>query len=316
MTLKINGLNIGPGEKVYSTIKTGEASTHEIRMPYVVVNGDKDGKTLCVLGGIHPLEYASIIGVQRIAQSITPEKLKGRLLFVPVVNTDGFNARAAFNNPIDYVNQNRVFPGSLEGTMSRRVAHILFTEFVSKADALVDCHGGDLTEDIVQYVITGKTSDANLKQQMLDMAACFDSFFTVESEIMGSTGEALRKYGIPCITPESGTPYPIRERDIKFHYDGVINVLKYMGMLEGEPQLKNLPLNPKQERIYAHHGGLWLQKVEAGQRVKKDQELGRVVNLYGATIQNVVAPFDGVANSTRTSAVTNTGDALVSVYDA
>ncbi len=33
--------------------------------------------------------------------------------------------RVPRNNPIDYVNQNRVFPGDPEGTMSRRVAHVI-----------------------------------------------------------------------------------------------------------------------------------------------------------------------------------------------
>jgi len=110
-------------EKIHSTIKIGEASTHEIEMPYIVINGEKKGKILCVIGGIHPLEYASIVGVQRIAQEIMPNQLMGKLILIPVVNTEGFNARSAFNNQIDYVNQNRVFPGDPEGTMSRRVAN-------------------------------------------------------------------------------------------------------------------------------------------------------------------------------------------------
>ncbi len=316
MSIIIGDRNVNPGEKIRSTIKIGEASTHEIEMPYIVINGELKGKILCVIGGIHPLEYASIIGVQRIAEEIMPNQLMGQLILIPVVNTEGFNARSAFNNQIDYVNQNRVFPGDPDGTMSRRVANILFEEFVSKADALIDCHGGDLTEDIVRYVIIGNTADNQLKEQMLDMASCFDSFFTNISDIQGSTGEALKKYGIPCITPESGTPYPVRESDIKFHYEGIINVMKYMNMLKGEPtQKKDLPINPIREKIFSNHGGLWLQKIDSGKKVYKNQELGSVVNLFGELLQKVEAPFNGIVNSTRTSAVVNTGDVLLSVFN-
>lgn len=316
MSIVIGDMKVNPGEKIKSTIKIGEASTHEINMPYIVINGEEKGKKLCVIGGIHPLEYASIIGVQKIAQDIIPKQLKGQLFLIPVVNTEGFNARAAFINQIDYVNQNRVFPGDPFGTVSRRVANTLFKEFVSKADALIDCHGGDLTEDIVRYVIIGNTTDNRLKQQMLDMASCFDSLFTNISDIQGSTGEAVKKYGIPCITPESGTPYPVRESDIKFHYDGIINVMKYMKMLEGEPKLKrDLLVNPKQEKFYSNYGGLWIQKIDSGMKVRKNQELGQVINLFGELLQKVEAPFDGTVNSTRTSAVVNTGDVLLSVFE-
>ena len=314
MSIEIGGEEIGRGEKVKGFVKAGEASTHDVMMPYIVINGNEEGPTLCVLGGIHPLEYASIQGVLRVVNEVEPEDLKGTLLVVPVVNTDGFNARAAFNNPVDYVNQNRVFPGDPEGSLSRRVASCLYENFVSKADALVDSHGGDLTEDINRFVIVGNTDDEALKEKMLAMASCYDSHYTRASDIRGSTGMALSEYGIPCITPESGTPYPVREEEVAFHRDGIINVMKYIGMLEGKPEMKkDLPVNPEQARFHAERGGLWLQQVEAGERVKKGQVLGTVVDLFGETLQTLEAPFDGIANNSRTSVVANSGDTLIYV---
>lgn len=313
MSITIGEVKIGRGEKAKGFVKVGEAPAHDVVMPYLVINGEEPGPTLCVIGGIHPLEYASIVGVQRVAREVEPEHLAGNLLIVPVVNTNGFEARAAFNNPIDYVNQNRVFPGDETGTMSRRVAHTLFTEFVSKADALIDSHGGDLTEDINRFVIVGRTDDEELARKMIEMASCYDSHYTRVSDIRGSTGEALKEYGIPCLTPESGTPYPVREEEIAFHHDGIVNVMRYMGMLEGEPEMRELKVNPEQARLYAKRGGIWRQKVEAGQRVKEGEVLGEVVDLFGETLQTVKSPFDGVANNSRTSHVVNTGDTLLSV---
>jgi predicted deacylase len=316
MSIRIGDKMIHPGEKVKGFVKAGEASTHDIMMPYVIVNSSEPGPTLCVLGGTHPLEYASIEGVQRVAQEIKPEELKGILVVVPVVNTDGFNARAAFNNPVDYVNQNRVFPGDLKGSLSRRVASCLFDNFVSKADALIDSHGGDMTEDIYKFVIFGNTDDEKLKDKMMKMALCYDTLYIQTSDIKGSTGEALNEYGIPCITPESGTPYPVREEEIEFHREGIINVMKYMKMLEGEPNMKKgVPVNPKQTKIIAERGGLWIQKVKVGERVDEGQFLGKIVNLFGDTLQKIYAPFAGIANNSRTSTVVYTGDTLVYVIE-
>lgn len=314
MSFRVGDREIVPGEKAKGFVKAGEASTHDVMMPYVIVNGVDPGPTLCVLGGVHPLEYVSIEGVLRVAQEIEPEGLKGTLILVPVVNTDGFNARAAFINPVDYVNQNRVFPGSPDGSLSRRVASCLFENFVSKADALIDSHGGDLTEDIYKYVIFGNTEDAGLRKKMMEMASCYDTLYIQTSEIKGSSGEALREYGIPCITPESGTPYPVREEEVAFHRDGIVNVMKYMSMLKGEPEMRTgVPVNPEQAKFHAERGGLWVQKAAAGERVKEGQILGEVVDLFGDTLQIVTAPFDGVANNSRTSAVANSGDTLIYV---
>ncbi len=313
MSIKIGEAEIKRGAKAKGLLKVGEAPAHEIKMPYIVVNGSEPGTKLCVLGGIHPLEYASIEGVLRVANEVEPEELKGALIMVPVVNTDGFSDRSAFNNPIDYVNQNRVFPGEETGTMSRRVAHTLFKELVSKADALIDSHGGDLTEDINRFVIVGDTDDKEIHKKMVDMASCYDAHFIRVTDIKGSTKEALDMYGIPCITPESGTPYPVREEEIAFHHDGIVNVMKYFGMLKGTPTMRKLKINPEQERLYAEHGGIWRQKVEAGERVKKGEVLGEVVNLFGETLQTAKAPFDGVANSSRASHVVYSGDTLLYV---
>ena len=105
----------------------------------------------------------------------------------------------------------------------------------------------------------------------------------------------------------------MREKEIAFHHDGIVNVMKLLGMLEGEPETRELPVNPVQERLYAERGGIWRQKVEAGQRVKEGDVLGEVVDLFGETLQTLVAPFDGVANNSRASHMANTGDTLIYV---
>jgi hypothetical protein len=302
------------GEKVKGLVKVGETPSHDVNLPYIIIRGEASGSTLCILGGVHALEYASIEGVQRIARDLEPKDLKGSLIIVPVVNMEGYDDRAAFINPIDHVNQNRVFPGDPEGSMSRRVAAGLFEHFISKADALIDSHGGDLTEDINKFVIIGKSDDDDeIYKKMVDMACCYDAHYIRETDIQGSTKEALGLYGIPCITPESGTPYPVREEEITFHHHGILNVMRYLGMIQGRPEMRELPINPEQTKISSEYGGLWHQEVEAGQRVEEGDFLGRVYNIFGEELQTVRAPFPGIANNSRTSSSVNSGDTLIYV---
>jgi hypothetical protein len=313
MSVKIGNSIIKRGEKARSYLKVAEASTHDVILPYIVINGAQIGPKLCVLGGVHPLEYAGMEGVLKVAKEVDPRTLKGTLFLLPVVNTDGFHAKAAFNNPIDYVNQNRVYPGDPKGTMSRRVAHLVFNEFVSKSGYLIDSNGGDLTEDIARYVIIANTKDEKLNKTMIDMASCYDSFFIQTTNIMGSSKEAMTKYGIPCITPETGTPFPVKVDDVNWHYNGIMNVVKLLGMMEGTPNLKRQPLDPEVHKIVAEHGGLWIQKINAGMQVKKGDNLGEIVNLVGETLEILEAPCLGVICSSRTSVAVNQGDVLVQI---
>jgi hypothetical protein len=315
MSVKIGDSAIQRGEKVRGYLKVAEASTHSVTLPYIVVNGAHEGPKLCVLGGVHPLEYAGIEGVLKVANEVEPKDVKGTLMLLPLVNTDGFHARAAFNNPIDYVNQNRVYPGDPKGTLSRRVAHIVFNEFVSKSGYLIDSHGGDLTEDINRYVIIANTNDEKLKKTMIEMASCYDSHFIQTTNIVGSSKEAMTKYGIPCITPETGTPFPVKVDDVNWHRNGIINVMKLLGMINGKPELKRQPLDPEIHKVVAEHGGLWIQMIDAGARVKKGDLLGEVVSLIGETLERLKAPCGGVICASRTSVTVNQGDVLVQIAE-
>lgn len=140
----------------------GEASTHEVRTPYIVVSGPEEGPTLCVLSGVHSIECASIEGVLRLAEEIQPSEIKEALIFMPVVNVEGFHARTPYHNAMDHLNQNRVFPGDPEGSMTRSVAHAVFSELVSKVDYLVDAHTADLGEDATHGMFIYKTGDTLL----------------------------------------------------------------------------------------------------------------------------------------------------------
>ena len=315
MSIKIGNSIIQRGEKIRGCLKVAEASTHDVALPYIVIHGAREGPKLCVLGGAHPLEYAGIEGVLKVANEVEPKDLKGTLLLLPLVNTDGFHARAAFNNPIDYVNQNRVYPGDPKGTMSRRVASLVFDEFVSKAGYLIDSHGGDLTEDINKYVIIANTNDKKLKKTMIDMATCYDSHFIQTTNIVGSSKEAMTKYNIPCITPETGTPYPVKADDVNWHRNGIINVMKFLGMLSGEPKLKKQSLDPVVHKVVAEHGGLWVQIIDAGARVKEGDLLGEIISLTGETLEKIKAPSKGVISTTRTSVTVNQGDVLAQIAE-
>lgn len=313
--IEIDHIVAEPGEKAFGFLEVGTTSINTYRIPVAIINGAKQGKTLCILGGTHGTEFASIEAVVRTIQSLEPMKMTGTVLAVPVVNGPQFEHRSAFLSPFDQLNQNRQFPGDPMGTLSKRTAHVIFSKIVSKSDALVDCHGGDITEDLDCYVIARVGKDEDLNKQALEMAHCFPGkvIMAKGGGTPGTTGEAQDLYGIPCITPEAGVPYPVRERHVRFHTEGIENLLKYMGIIEGQPKRYEAKINPEEYTVRAEKGGIWYTSVEIGDHVEKGQEIGTLRDLFGNTIKTYTTPKAGWVRFLRVWYSVNVGEPLITV---
>ena len=311
MSFTIGDQEIKRGKKRRGFLKVAKASTHDVELPFIVINGAKEGPVLSILSGIHALECAPIEALLRLGEDIDPNRISGTLILLPVVNTEGFHARKSYHNQLDNLNQNKVFPGDSEESITKRVADKVFSEFVSKSDYLVDCHSADIGEDVKRGVFIYKTEDTELFERMIGMTKCFDCDFIETTAIQGNTGEAVNLFKIPCVMTESGTPYPVRETDVKYHYDGIKNLMNYIGMTKGELKLGEKPVNPRTKRIWAETGGIWRKNIEAGQRIEAGEIMGFVSDLTGQTRQTVKAPFKGVVSFLRIHYSVNEGDTLL-----
>ena len=311
MSFKVQDTVIEQGTVYRGYIKIGDASTHEVKLPYIIINGTKQGSVVSILGGVHAVECAPVEAIYRLAEKIKPEELSGTLILVPIVNTEGFHARQPYHNKLDHLNQNKVFPGDPEASITKRVAYHVFEHFVSKSDVLIDAHSADLGEDVTRGIFVYKTENRELFNRMVELASLYNPALIETTSISGNTGEAVNLYGIPCLMIESGAPYPIREKDVEYHLKGTVNVLKHLKMLEGAPDKYNPPVNPPSQRIWAEKGGVWRRRVEAGQRVKKGDNMGTVCNLLGEPIQTAIAPHNGVVSFLRVHYSVNSGDTLL-----
>jgi predicted deacylase len=316
MSFRVGDAEVPRGEKRGGYLDVAEASTHSVRLPYVVAHGLRDGPTLGVLSGVHGVEWAPVEAVLRLIDSVDASGLSGTLIMLPVVNTEGFHARKPYENALDHLNQNRVFPGDPEGSMTRRVADVVFANFVARCTHLVDLHSADLGEDATRGMFIYRTEDQGLRDRMLEMARCFGCDFVETTAIAGNTGEAVNLYGIPCVMTESGTPYPVREADVLYHYDGVMNLMRRLGMLEGEAELGDPPVDPPTRRVWAESGGIWRRRVEAGQRVAEGELLGTVSSPLGEARQVATSPLSGFVSFLRISVSVNEGDTLLWVTEA
>ncbi len=288
-----------PGKTVRGNLNVDK--NPELNPPLVIINGAKPGKNIAILAGTHGTEFPGVEAVTRLTNTLDPVKMSGTVIAIPVLNIPQFMERTQFTSPVDGLNLNEEFPGDPDGTYTQRLAYKVYTEVVEKSDALIDCHGGDINEDINGFVVASRSGDEKRDRISLEMASCYPTSFVhvFPSETHGMSNSAQRLFGIPCIQPEAGTPYPVREEAVRFHIEGILNVLKYFQILCGEPEKHHQLLSPRRLKLYSQCGGAWKPMVTLDEQVKTGQILGVVKNFYGEPIQTLTAPESGVVSMTR-----------------
>ena len=311
--LRVGSLSAAPGEKTYG-LHEFVVDGAPYRLPMWLVNGAAEGPTLVVTAGVHPAEYASIAAALDFGQTLDPAALRGRAIVVPVLNLPALSARSIYVCPLDGKNLNRVFPGDASGTASEQIAASVFDNVIAQADFFVDLHGGDLIEALVPFTIFFKSGDAAVDRASLALATAFGIALLVSSETPGATFSAASKAGIPAILTEAGGQGIWTPDDVARHRVGLDRVLHHLGMAEGGPPE---PIECRVLSLFlwlrSDHDGFWYPAVPVGAEVAAGQELGRVTDWEGMTLQTAISPTTGRVLFIVSSLAINRTDPLLAV---
>jgi uncharacterized protein len=311
--IRIGDVESAPGEKRSGHLRVGEKAASSINLPVTIIQGRKSGPKLAVLAGEHGCEYCGIFAAVRIIKDVQPETINGTLIVIPLANPPAFEERALFVNPIDAVNIYASYPGSKEGTISYIMASRIFSELTSNADYIIHLHGADYNESLVPFNYYAHTGNANVDTMSQKLASCFPVDYVLEAEkpadvTTGSPkgtsyaatatgtlyGEASAK-GIPSTMCESGREGKIEKNFVDIHYNGIINAMKLLGIMAGEPVLRKDQKKLTSPVLVSNHkAGIFNGLVEIGNKVTKDQKIGEILNFKGETIEVITSPIDGM----------------------
>jgi hypothetical protein len=271
------------------------------RIPISVVNGVKPGPVLALIAGVHGQEYTPVLALQRLRTSIDPASLSGTVIMVHVANMPSYTARTIYYSPADRKNLNRVFPGRADGTLSERIADRLTREVISRATHLVDIHAGDGNESLRPYVywITTGPPDAAETGRRMALASGFDHIVVDRgrptdpaASVYLSNTAILR--GKPALTVESGFLASTDEASVARIERAVAGWLRLLGMRsEGPDPVAHPVWLERSEVLTSRHTGIWYPAVERGHTVAEGAIIGRVTDFFGATLQEIRAPFGG-----------------------
>ncbi|MGQ9800065.1 MAG: succinylglutamate desuccinylase/aspartoacylase family protein [Candidatus Saccharicenans sp.] len=290
------------GESLSGFLEVPAGLDPAAQIPVTVINGQKPGRVLAAVAGVHPYEYPPILALYRLKEMIKPEELSGTLILVHIANLPAFQKRTIYYNPFDWKNLNRVFPGDLHGTQSQRIAAVLTREVVDRAEALIDLHCGDGNEALIPYTYWMLSGDSQLDSITREMAVVFGLKHIIidntraqdlqNSKYLGNTAIVRKR---PAITTESGYLGRVEEEAIAANVTGVLNVMKYFKMIPGQPRRQTEPVwIEKYEVIYSSHDGLFYPRAGMGDYVRAGEVVGTITDYHGNILEEQRAPFTGI----------------------
>ena len=317
--VKVGPVTARRGEKSFGflPVATG-ADGGELGIPVHVIAGQKDGPKLVVMSSAHGYEIIQISVLQELFRTLDPGAIAGELVLIPVANPVAFEmgSRGTWIDSLwgDSGNMNRLWPGRPNGWLTERFCYAIATEALPGSACVIDLHACTSTLALAYgYVNDGERGDV-----AYDISRVFGHEILIRStsaeleekrQTTGTSRAYLSSIGIPSYSCEIGEFWGLgSERNGKANGElyrgvpevgvtGVTNVMKYLGMLEGEPKLpaKQVAVQPELN-LRPSHGGVVVthQNAQAlGTIFAKDTVLGSVISPYTfETLEEIKAPFD------------------------
>lgn len=355
-SITIGGVTVAPGEKGFGYLHVGYlAARTEVRVPFQVVHGAHDGPTLGLESTLHGWEPMGAEVIRRAMLSVDPKQMRGTVLCLPLANPFSIEFGGQIEssggrvNPADQLDMNRVWPGKAKNAwLTEQMAYVMWNEVVKKCDYMLDFHDGtgacdelpvafphafDLNGPGVMQVSgadgTGGGGGGGVTREyaekmngkIRELALAFGSpviWWREENlnPVMISSQANLN--GIATLVVEAGG-MGIIDDTIDQGAVCVHNVMKHLGMLDGEPDIPANQIMVSNYVVYRSLTGGFYQgepDIKLGVEVKKGQLLGRVIDpVTSEVMEECTSPVNGMIISRRVRMPINPGGYIAHIAD-
>ena len=291
------------------------------KIPITILHGTGNGPVLALIGGTHGYEYPGITALQRVRKSLDPREVSGTIIMVHIANLPSFLGRSIYRSPVDGKNLNRMYPGDADGSLSQRIAHVVTTKIMDRADYLIDLHAGDGNEALRPFVYMPVTGETELDEASKGLAMAFglDHIVIDEAPLRSRedsvyTDQTALVRGIPAITTETGQMGSNDDYWVDMAVDGIFNVLRHLEMIPGDERVnEGITWLTDYEVIKSPHTGIFQAEVRDGYHIAKGGKLGVLLDFFGDEIEEIRAPFAGVVNYVIATPPVSEGEPLAMI---
>lgn len=305
-SLRFAGTEVEPGDNADLKLKVGETYTSEpVSISVTVIRGREPGPTLFVTASVHGDELNGVGIVRDLLADQDLSDLRGTLIAVPVANVPGFLTLE--RNAPDRRDLNRSFPGNERGSLTSRSARILFREVLRRSDFGIDLHTGGGERTNFPQIRADLT-----RPEVARLAHGFGLPLVVHGK---GPARSLRRtaveHGIPTIVYEAGSTRHFERRFIEIGLHGVLNVLRHLHMLPGNPVVPRTRIDVRETRwLRARAGGILDLRVALGQPLRRGHLVSLNTNPFGHERSQLKSQSSGIVIGLTRSPLVHPGDAI------
>ena len=303
------GTEVRAGRLGRVDIPTGTLiSGSPISLGVQVAHGRHDGPTVFLTAAIHGDEILGVEVIRRVLDALAPVALSGTVLAVPIANIHGFNTGDRYLP--DGRDLNRCFPGSQRGSLASRVAHVLMREVVEPSSLGIDLHTGAWGRKNLPQVRADLSDD-----RTFELAKVFGAAVAIDSHVRdGSLRQAATEAGTTMLLYEGGEALRFDERSIAVATNGVLRVLRHLGMVDIEVEDAPEPaVSPGSGWIRATRSGIVHATEPLGALVEKGQVVAVLRGPFGERLAQLKSRWPGVVIGIAQDPLVNRGDAICHV---
>jgi len=213
---------------------------------------------------------------------------------------------------------NRIFPGSPSGSIAEVAAHDIIHD-IEGADMCIDIHSSNIfLREIPQVRVSEQTMDELLPYAMMlnvNVVWIHASATVLESTLAHS----LNMRGVKTLVVEMGVGMRITESYCVQLLNGILNLLRELGMWSGNVEQPRVPLVSKDHSVSflnSYAGGIFIPRAVHGSHVNSGDRIGSVIDpLTGSVVEDSFAPCSGLLFTLREYPVVFGGSLLARIME-
>lgn len=260
------------------------------------ISGKDQGKRVSIVTGIHGDELEGQYVAYELGRILQENlaSLKGIVDIYPGMNPMGIDS---ISRGIPYfdLDMNRIFPGNDDGDMNEHLASCIIKD-LEGSDLVFDIHASNIFLTEMPQIRINELHTARLlpiaKEANVDFIWIHSNATVLESTLAYS----LNSRYVNTLVVEMGVGMRVTKSLGDQLVAGILNILKKMGMWEGEttPVRKPVVASDSVHFFNAPCSGIFLKKKECGDHIEKGEAIGSIVDPLTSLVRaELISPVSG-----------------------
>lgn len=279
---------------------------------------------ICLASGIHGDELIGQLICYGVAQRIAsqPEHLHGIVDIYPMLNPLGMDTSERMTPMMNYLDMNRSFPGSPDGTALESMCHAIYTDMLG-ADLVLDIHASTRNKtELFEARIDSRSAERIIPQARAlspDLIWVYADKAVFNATLTASLCAADTPAFILEVHEPRHKPHATADRVV----EAIFCKMTQMGLWTGDAvpmpaQDLDIPCVRTGEnicRIACEYPGIYVPVDVMGKWVKAGDTLGTIIDaLEGVTRETICAPVDGLVFTQSSYCAVYPGTLIARMY--